>query len=271
MNPYSVHNIHRSFKRFDKEIRDLWESYALIEHYLPLLRRDLYSGAAPSFSLMDLAGVAKVRSVKDTAGAIQHILLKAYPRRTLLEGVALFEEFMSGLVEIVYLDFPAKLTSSNPSTEKEDFKILDMVINSSTREEVIEKVTEEKVRGIFYGNPADLFTKPKIKLDFGDFFTSNCSADLLIFSEVVARRNIAAHNAGRVDRKYMRENPTNPYDLQLGQVAPLPSTYLFESVNLLRRLAAVSAALVVKRIYKHSAQGTLRSRLTSLPFSNMLI
>lgn len=271
MNPYSVKNIHRSFKRFDKDLRDLWESYALIEHYLPLLRRDLHSGVAPSFSLMDLSGGAKARTVKDTAGAIQHILLKAYPRRTLLEGVALFEEFMSGLVEVVYLDFPAKLTSSNPSSEKEDSKILDMVINSSTREEVIERVTEEKVRGIFYGNPTDLFTKPKVKLDFGDFFTSNCSADLLLFSEVVARRNIAAHNAGRVDRKYMRENPTNPYGLQLGRVAPLPSTYLRESVIVLRRLAAVSAALVVKRIYKDSVQGTLRSRLTSLPFSNVLI
>lgn len=178
---------------------------------------------------------------------------------------------MSGLVEVVYLDFPAKLSSSNPSSEKEDLKIIDIVINSSTREEIIEKVAEEKIRGIFYGNPTDLFTKQKIKLDFGEFFPSNCSADLSFFSEVVARRNIAAHNAGRVDRKYLRENPTNPYGLQLGQIAPLPSTYLRQSVTVLRRLAAISAALVVKRIYKDAVQGTLRSRVASLPFSNGLV
>ena len=101
MNPYSVKNIHRTFKQFDKQMRDLWESYALIEYHLPLLRRDLHAGATPLFSLTDLKGNPKVRSVKDTAGAMQHILVKAYPRRTLLEGVALFEDFRSGLVEVV--------------------------------------------------------------------------------------------------------------------------------------------------------------------------
>lgn len=268
MPTHAIQTIHRSFKTYEKEIRDIWESYCVVTFYMPKVHDLVKSGELPPLTLTDLGDNTRVRNEKDTYGAIHHMRVKAYPRRTLVEAVSAFEEFLSFLVQTVYSDHPGKLINNNPPSEKEEQKLLELVINSADRDEILEKIIEEKVRGIFYGKPSDFFLKSKVKLDFGDYFSSNCTTQIEQYEEITARRNLVIHNGGRVDRKYLREVKGSA--LKLGQVATLNPEYLANSLSLLRSLAAVAAAVVVVRVYSGDIRGILSRVIQSCAFAKGL-
>ncbi len=54
---------------------------------------------------------------------------------------------------------------------------------SRYKEEIIEKLAEEKVRSILYGNPLDIFEKDKAKLGFGTFFKDLYQDKLIQFEK----------------------------------------------------------------------------------------
>src|SRR6266568_1840273 len=119
MPTFPVQTIHRRFKAYDKEIRDIWESYCVVTFYMSKVHDLVKSRELPPLTLTDLGNNTKVRDENDTFGAIHHMRTKAYPRRTLVEAVSAFEEFLSFLVQTVYTDHPGRLVNSNPLAEKE--------------------------------------------------------------------------------------------------------------------------------------------------------
>jgi hypothetical protein len=163
------------------------------------------------------------------------------------------------LTETVLFDDPSLLKSSTPASEKEETKLVNLILDSSDKEEIISRIIEEKVRGIFYGNPVDFFIKPKTKLRFDKYFETKCQLQLAQYTEITARRNVIAHNSGRVDRKYLREVAST--QLKLNQAVPLSSAYLKDSIGLLLCLAARATELVLIGHYRSHAAGQLRSRL----------
>ncbi|RDK07770.1 hypothetical protein [Cupriavidus lacunae] len=256
----SVPKIHTRFKTFDKEMRDIWESYNLVELLAKEGHRLLKDGTIEPLTMATLyGGNNKTLSLKDTFGAIDHLRRKSEPRTILLEAVAYFEDYLGWLTETVLLDDPSLLKSDAPNSEKEEAKLINLIVGSSDREEIIERIVEEKVRGIFYGNPVDFFIKPKTKLRFQKYFETKCQTQLAQYAEITARRNVIAHNNGRVDRKYMRE-VANPI-FKLNQTVSLSDSYLRESIGLLLCLAARATELVLIGHYSATANGKLRERL----------
>jgi hypothetical protein len=206
-----------------------------------------------------LYGGSKTMCAKDTFGAIDHLRRKSEPRTILLEAVAYFEDYLGWLTEKVLLDDPKLLKSDAPTADKEETKLISLIVDSFDKTEIIERIVEEKVRGIFYGNPVDFFIKPKTKLRFQKYFQSKCQTQLAQYAEITARRNVIAHNNGRVDRKYLRE-VENP-QFTLNQAVPLSSAYLRETIGLLLCLAARATELVLIGHYSSRAGGKLRERL----------
>ncbi|VWD36234.1 hypothetical protein BLA39750_05029 [Burkholderia lata] len=262
--------VHDRFKQYNRDIKDVWASYNLLSFYLPKVHESVKSGTYPTLHLNSLSGIATAPHVKnknDTFGTLSHIERKVVPIRTLLSGVSVTEDFLKDLCVLTYERFPQKLsgTDGDESAEQRQ-KIINTILTSESKEEILSKLTEEKVRGIFYGNVTDFFLKPKkVKLEFGDHFSKEHSINIGYFQEAVARRNVHAHNDGRIDAKYLRETSIFPF--KAGQRPILSSKYLQHTLVILRGLSAVAASLVCKNVFNEpSIKGKLGSVL--VPFEN---
>ncbi|MCK5719728.1 MAG: hypothetical protein KAH84_07235, partial [Thiomargarita sp.] len=109
----------------------------------------------------------------------------------------------------------------------------------------LEKIVEEKLRSIFYGNPIDAFIKynkdctshrdGKLRLKLNNILNNNCKIELKLYAEMVGRRNAIVHNAGIIDSKYVRE--VGVKRLSLGDKVKINDTYLFDSLKALDTIA----------------------------------
>jgi len=264
--------IHRRFKSFDKEMRDIWESYELIQ-YLSQTHHDLIKAAQKRtpgkhvFVRSTLYGDRKDVSAQDAYGALSHLERKLNPRHALVDAVSAFEEYVGSIIELILLNDPELLKNETSVTEKEEIKLVNWIVDSNDKSEILERVIEERIRSLFYGNPVDALTKPKSKLRVNAYFSSPaCQPHIERFAEIIARRNVIAHNDGHVDRKYLRE--VSGTSLTLGKKIPITGTYLQGSIGFLLCLAAKLTELVLRNHYKSNASGTLKRRLAccnSLP------
>jgi hypothetical protein len=149
-----------------------------------------------------------------------------------------------------FRDHPGRLTSGTDVEQSgRELKLLDVIVNSSSRAEMLEKLIEERVRSIFYGAPSDFFLKDKAKLKFGDYFSSNCPNAVAKFVEICARRNVLIHNDGKVDRKYLREARNS--NVNLHETISVDLQYLRDALLTLRGLCATAGILVCERVYSN--------------------
>jgi hypothetical protein len=245
--------VSKRFKAYDKTIRDIWEAYQFHRFYLPILHGLIKKEQAPAFQIPTLGTLAKkVQKRRDTLGAISHILSQVSPQRSLIAAVSQSEAFLQYLVTRVLRDFPGRLLSSQPEQSTRETKLLEILVNSADKREMMEKLIEERVRSLFYGSPGDFFLKDKGKLGFGDYFAAHYREAVDRYTEITARRNLLIHNDARVDRKYLREVPTSP--LKLGQKAKVDEAYLRGALLTLRGLCARAGTLVCEGIYSDKVQ-----------------
>ncbi|MDX9677003.1 hypothetical protein [Pseudomonas zeae] len=259
MNNVAV--LYARFKAFDKEFRDIWESYCLVEMLAQEGHRLLKEGKIPPLTMSTLFGGEKKLPTKDALGAIDRLRKKSEPRSILLEAVAHFEDYLGWITKAVLKDDPSLLKTDAAASEREEIKLISLILDSADKSEIMERIIEEKVRGIFYGSPVDFFVKSKSKLRFNKYFETMCQQQLEQYSEITARRNIIAHNSGKVDRKYLREVKNPVY--KLGQTVPITNIYLQESIQLLHGLATKVTEIVSVRHYNVVPKGKLAERAKS--------
>ena len=244
--------VHERFKQFNRDMKDVWASHVFLSFYLPKVHGAVKAGTFPPLHLDSLSGVAiapHLKNKNDTFGTLSHIQNKVVPIRTLISSVAITEDFLKDLCILVYERFPAKLSGGDIEESPEQRqKMLQTILTSTNKEEILSKLIEERVRGIFYGNVTDFFIKDKkVKLEFGDHFSKEHAKNLEYFKEILARRNIHAHNDGKVDAKYLREAKLFPF--KEGQRPSLTLEYLRHTLVILRGLSAVAASLVCKNVF----------------------
>jgi hypothetical protein len=166
-------------------------------------------------------------------------------------AVSQSEVFLQYIVTQVLMDFPGRLAGGGQIEQgSRESRILDIIVNSADKAEILDKLIEERVRSLFYGQPSDCFLKDKAKLGFADHFSKNYASAIEHYSEIVARRNLLIHNDGRVDRKYLREVPHT--SLKLGQKAIVDQDYLRHALFTLHGLAATAGVFVCENIYKNT-------------------
>jgi hypothetical protein len=147
------------------ELNEIWEDYIALNFYLLEVHRQIKAKAVERVVISRLVNKPRMQQLGANAiyGIINRIRRKRSGLHAFIDAISLFEHFMSMLVFKVYLDFPAKLKGLSQQGEVEtgvrQQKLIDVIFESSDRHEMIHKLVEEKVRGIFYGNPIDLFAK----------------------------------------------------------------------------------------------------------------
>lgn len=242
-----ISEIAKRYKAYNKAMMDIWEDYNFLDHYLPQIHSDIKEGGVPTFKRRHLYNNSETDyEKKDLYGVIDHLRKKITPQRALLESVAITEHFLQDVTFRVYRDHDYKLQTSIETPEQSQ-KLLNVILKSSDKDEMIYKIAEEKIRGIFYGNPVDFFSKDKARIGIEDHFKNNYQNTLKLYAEIIARRNIYAHNNGKVDRKYLRE--VKGTSLNLGQVAIIDREYVKDTIIILRGLSVVTTKLVIENTY----------------------
>lgn len=251
--------IAKRHKAFRKNIMETWESFIFLGFAFDKIRSQVKDGAIEPFAVENLSnsftGLAQKRvfDKKDTLGIIDHLHLKINPQRALLEPVAYTESYLQDLCEIVYKDFPGRLLGKKPEqlgvdNDKQQGKMIELIVKSSSREEILDKIIEEKIRGIFYGNPLDFYISDKANIGIGDYFSKHHIKTRDKLAEIIARRNIYAHNSGKVDSKYLREVKNST--LILGRKAIIDEAYIREAIIVLRGFSSLVTKLVIENVYK---------------------
>jgi hypothetical protein len=250
-------NIGSLFSELNSELNEIWEDFIAVDYYLREVHGQIKAKTLDRLvipRLVSRSGMMPI-SVDATYGIISRIRERTSPRHAFIDAISAFEQFMSALVFQVYMDFPRKLKGLKAGDEeqKRQQKLLEVILGSEDRHEMIHKLVEEKVRGIFYGNPTELFTKDKVAIGFGNHFEANRRPQLEVFREMTARRNVIVHNKGRIDRKYLSEVGAGP--LNYGQKVSIDEQYLKRAILIMKDLAADAAQLTATHVYREPLFG----------------
>ena len=251
--------IAKKYKNYRQALMSVWETYAFLQFAIEQVDKLIKKENFPQFRLQHLANAFNDKEYerhfekKDVLGISDRILKKTNLIQAFIDPIALTETYLQELCEIVYKDFPEKLLGKDPGNqqieqEKSRIKLLSLIVNSSTKEDILDTIIEEKIRGIFYGNPVDFYVYDKANIGLGNFFKDNHNTTIKRLSEIIARRNAYVHNDGRVDSKYLRE-VENPQYL-LGKIAILDEHYVRENIYILRGFAATVTKLIIENDYK---------------------
>ena len=252
-------------KHFIQEMNSVWESYEVINYYSYVLHSEIKADLISSPTIHHLSanktGLTKPISKNNTFGVLSHIRDKKNSRTALFEATLIFENYISSIITFVHTDYPHKslnTTNANDNSDGQE-KIYRIILSSTDKNEIIDRLIEEKVRGIFYGNIADIFLKDKAKLELKDTFNSPKGRTLIDnMLEIFARRNIHIHNAGRIDRKYVRE--TKLHEDKLGTILKIDQTYIRNSINILTEIATMFTCAIMENIYKETPQNKALNR-----------
>jgi len=255
-----VADIHRAFGTYRGVLQQVWQNYCLLDYYLPLLIKDLAQDKKPGLRFNQYVDdIPWTLPPLKAATSITSITNKYNVLNAFLNVVAVFEDYVTTLIAKVYRDFPGNIPGATADTAdgKENHKVLGLVIESRTIAEVLDKVIEEKVRSLFYGNPADLFAKDKARVGLGDYYAGRGAGYLGTFIENTARRNVLIHSGGKADRKYVRE--VKGTTVKEGERLAIDGSYLRTAILNYENMAGSFTSLVLANRYKARPGGRLRS------------
>lgn len=259
LNPLGI-QFYERYVRFTEHLHNAWMQYEIQAEILKIVEQKCEDGEyrgqirVQSTSPINSEKRAPIRlRGENIPGFIKRSSQKEIPEAVFLTSIALFEAFISDTAKIAYTSAPKtfllrkiKGEEKDQVSEQENNKLLRMLIESANKEEVIERYTEEKLRGIFYGNPVDVFKKNKLGFDLDKTTGKNCEQELTLYAEIVARRNVLVHNLGRIDQKYIREVDGTTFNP--GDKVTIERNYLFQSLAVLNDLAKSYISQVAVRV-----------------------
>ena len=260
----STTKIHKLFKSYRQKYRHIWEEYSFVHYYGPHLHTSIKNGELNPLEFspfLNNPNETITMNAGKSLAVLGQVIRNSISNRVLLDSIGAFEDLVAKIAGVVYRDYPGKLIGSIEGTDSENFKLAQVVISSNDRDEIIERMIEEKIRSIFYGNPVNIFKKDSAKLELGPIFSDTYRVLLTEYAEITARRNIIIHNSGRVDRKYIREVKNCQY--KLGNKAPITDAYLRRALALLEGMAAITAETVIANVYSGSVRGKLGESVKS--------
>src|SRR5260221_23785 len=108
---FGAGNVGTLFSKLNTALNEVWEDYVALNFYLSETHKQLKQSKTSQLSIPRLVNNPRSEPLGRNAifGIISRIRDKASGRHAFIDGVSLFENFMSKLVYHVYMDFPGKL------------------------------------------------------------------------------------------------------------------------------------------------------------------
>jgi len=139
--------------------------------------------------------------------------------------------------------------------EQRDANLLEIILDSQDREEILERVAWGRIQSIGYGSLTRVLTKDSLRLRLGGHFDHSHDDVLATLGEASARRNIWVHNDGKVDRRYLKLIGAG--GLRLGMRATISDAYLIAALTAIRTLGACVAYSAARGYYEVEPGGRL--------------
>lgn len=239
------------YKEYLGILSGIYEDYCFQQHFLPYLHSKIKTGELHSFKIKSIVTKKTFNNYRTDwiYGIISRQKDISLAEHTLTKAVGITENFLQQIASRVYYDYPDLMNSNHNTVDtQQQEKLLNIILQSADKKEILSKIAEEKIRGIFYGDPTDFFTKDKAKLGFKNYFKDHYDLAIKEYKTIIAYRNIIMHNNGRIDNKFIREIKGTTY--KEGQKIHISSQYIFDSLFLLNGLSLITLNSVLDNRYK---------------------
>jgi hypothetical protein len=239
--------IQNRFINYRRDLINVWRDFEFSQFLVDRYRNEVYKNKGMTLDIENHNNNSiKSFRAKDIDGICKRITNTTNARRTLISSVSLTENFLQDLAQTIYKTYPERINSRETvEAVGQQIKLMQVIFDSQDKNEMFDKIIEEKLRGIFYGNPIDFFEKDKAKLGFENTFKDKYEKALSEYAEILNRRNINIHNEGKVDRKYIRETKSA---LKLNSKPAIDKVYLKSSIMLMLGLSSTSTKIVLEKI-----------------------
>jgi len=150
--------------------------------------------------------------------------------QAIIAAVALTEDYLQTTLRIVLRWFPQKLKQNIVGDQVGRNVSLDMVLAAKSKKQLVSRLIDKQLQGIFYGAPSRYFEYIETILNVG------LPSDLKDqFAEIKATRDVIVHNSGRVNEIYLQKAG------QLARAAnreqlPVTTDYFTSTIACLKKL-----------------------------------
>ena len=245
-----VKETHTAFKSFREDMSNVWREYCFLKDCIS-------STPVMEYPMKNLhSNNVVIKKGKIAGGMKTRFLTGVNASNHLIQAIGLFERYISSLAEMVYLDYPGKISGGMDGK-----KMFQVILDSEDKEAILKALAEEKVRSVFYGRPRDIFEKDDFDLMLKKAFTETYKDAMPLYQELTSRRNIIIHNSSRIEKKYLKENPDSPF--KKGEKVVISGDYLRGAIGLLLGIAAITTKCVVENIYHGDCKGKLGASINT--------
>ena len=238
INQFISQNIITKFKQFEAKMKDNLQEYIMLNK--AMREYNLEDISYPSIYTGELIYC----KAAFYSGKKSHFIDFKNSKLHFIEAITMFENYINYLAEINFNNFPRKLGNS----PLESSKLMTLIYEYEHSDDIIEKIIEEKVRSIFYGNPKNIFLKDPCKFELKNYFIDTYKVEITYFSNIVARRNAIIHNNSRVDTKFLKECENSNYIINDKII--ISEDYLLATISLLVGLAGEVTSVYLENVYR---------------------
>jgi hypothetical protein len=146
------------------------------------------------------------------------------PNSVLFQAVSAFESFLFDVIGAWLTEFPESLGRKTVAVRT--------VLETATRDELLDEIVRRELLEIAYGKPADWFEYIRSRMGV----PAPTDADIGRIAEAKAARDVLMHNRGVVNRLYVAKSGTHARYAE-GEVLHLPEPYLSGVLRLLTAVA----------------------------------
>jgi hypothetical protein len=251
--------IETRYRAYVRQLNELWEGYEILRAVFPIARPAIKAGASVTFRSIPQPNNSKRLSVNDAMGVISRYETLTAPAQTLVQAISLFEQLLADIALRVWVDYPAEVYRSNLTVSEDRWQanLLQIILESSDREEIMERLARSRIQTIGLGNVVEILTRDALRLRVAAHFETGHDDLVETLKEASARRNLWVHNDGRVDRRYRNAVPAST--LRLGARAAVDTDYLLGALAAVRTLGSCVAYMAVTANYHRKPRGRLSS------------
>lgn len=217
-----------------RSLNDLYVLVGLTSRALLEMQKRVLESEEEDIEFEAPSASGEITTVSRDKTQLSHLLVSASTRgiyeQSLVNAVALTEDYLQGVLKFVLKRFPRKLTLNIAGQQADRNISLDIVLDSATREEILDTLVQNRLVTVFYGPPERYF----------EYIQSVLSMTIEkevkdLFAEIKAARDIVVHNSGIANETYLFKAKKKAR-AQIGERLNIGHGYFKMAIRTMKRL-----------------------------------